>query len=345
MKLERSVERVGQGCRRRSSAVTRGAGGVMKVEKNVERVENLSRRRSFAVVRDTGGVMKPERSVERVENPPRRSRPTSRPVRRRIVALFAVCAALAAPAAPAGAADFDETFAALVERLERAYPAGDAAELIAVRTDLADLLDAGPTARQRSVTRYTIAYVSWRLFTIPDAVPADDRAALLDDAVDLLTRDLEADDGNAESHALLAGVYGMQIDSAWKGMTLGRRASRASARALELAPGNPRVLLQDGVGKLHTPRMFGGGADRAEALLLRAVAAFRTEPPDRPWPRWGRIDAWAWLGQISAGRGDLALARRYYERALDLEPGFAWVRYALLPALEARERQAQESAR
>ena len=128
-------------------------------------------------------------------------------------------------------------------------------------------------------------------------------------------------------------------------MTLGRRASRTSARALELAPGNPRVLLQDGVGKLHTPGMFGGGADRAEAMLYRALAAFRTEPPDRPWPRWGRLDAYAWLGQTSVERGDLALARRYYEQALDLEPGFAWVRYALLPALEERERQRQESAR
>ena len=122
-------------------------------------------------------------------------------------------------------------------------------------------------------------------------------------------------------------------------MTLGRRASRASARALELAPANPRVLLQDGVGKLHTPGMFGGGADRAEAMLLRALAAFRTEPPDRPWPRWGRIDTYAWLGQISAERGDLAVARRYYQQALEVEPGFAWVRYALLPALEERARQ------
>ena len=242
------------------------------------------------------------------------------------------------PAAPAGQAPgFDETFAALIDRLERAYVGGDGPELLAVRADLTDLLDTGLTAGQRSVTLYTVAYVSWRLFTVPDAVPADDRAALLDDAVDLLTRDLEADDENAESHALLATVYGMQIDSAWKGMTLGRRASRASARALELAPGNPRVLLQDGVGKLHTPGMFGGGADRAEAMLLRALAAFRTEPPDRPWPRWGRIDTYAWLGQISAEREDFAAARRYYEQALEVEPGFAWVRYALLPALEELE--------
>ena len=285
----------------------------MKLEKNVECVENLSGRRSF----------------------------TSTPTRmRRIVAAAAVCAVLVLPAAPAGtAAGFDETFAALLDRLERAYVQGDAPELLAVGADLAELVDTGLTGGQRSITRYTVAYVNWRLFTIPDGVPADDRSALLDDAVDLLTRDLDADDGNAESHALLASVYGMQIDSAWKGMTLGRRASRASARALELAPANPRVLLQDGVGKLHTPGMFGGGADRAEAMLLRALAAFRTEPPDRPWPRWGRIDTYAWLGQISAERGDLAAARRYYQQALEVEPGFAWVRYALLPALEERARQ------
>ena len=36
--------------------------------------------------------------------------------------------------------------------------------------------------------------MNWRLFTVPDAVPADDGAALLDDAVELLTVDLEADD-------------------------------------------------------------------------------------------------------------------------------------------------------
>ena len=256
---------------------------------------------------------------------------------RRTAALVALCAALVLPGAAAGQAPgFDETFAALIDRLERAYVGGDGPELLAVRADLTDLLDTGLNARQQSVALYTVAYVNWRLFTVPDAVPADDRSALLDASVELLTRDLEADDGNAESHALLASVYGMQIDSVWKGMTLGRRASRASARALDLAPGNPRVLLQDGVGKLHTPGMFGGGADRAEAMLLRALTAFRAEPPDRPWPRWGLIDTYAWLGQISVERENFDAARRYYEQALDLEPEFAWVRDALLPALEER---------
>ena len=282
--------------------------------------------------------MKLKRSVECVGSPTRPGPSTSRRSRvRPLFAVAAVCAAVVLPSAPAGAAaGFDEAFPALVERLERAYVRGDAPELLAVRAGLTELLDTGLTGGQRSVTRYTVAYVNWRLFTIPDGVPAGDRPALLDDAVATLTRDLEADDGNAESHALLASVYGMQIDSVWKGMTLGRRASRASARALDLAPGNPRVLLQDGVGKLHTPGMFGGGADRAEAMLLRALTAFRAEPSDRPWPRWGLIDTYAWLGQISVERENLDAARRYYEQALDLEPEFAWVRDVLLPGLEER---------
>ena len=241
---------------------------------------------------------------------------------------------------PAPAADFEEVWPGLIERIERAYVQGDGPEMIAVRTALNELLDSELTDDQRSITRYTAAYLNWRLFVIPDGVPEAERDALLDEAVDLLSEILADDDGNAESHALLASVYGQQIGaSAWRGMVLGRRASRESERALELAPANPRVLLLDGVGKLNTPRMFGGGEGKAESLLHQAVAAFRTEPPDRPWPRWGLIDAYAWLGQVLVRRGDLDAARQYYLQALEIEPSFGWVRELLLPALEARERQ------
>ena len=243
-------------------------------------------------------------------------------------------------AAPVSAADFAEVWPGLVARIERAYVQGDGSEMSAVRTALKELLDSGLTDDQRSIARYTVAYLNWRLSVLTDTVPDDELDAMLEEAVELLGEELAENDGNAEAHALLANVYGLQIGrSPLKGAFLGMRASRASARAMDLEPQNPRVLLLDGIGKLNTPRMFGGGEDKAEALLHRAVAAFGTEPPDRPWPRWGRIDAYAWLGQVASRRGDPDAARRYYRQALEIEPGFGWVRGVLLPALEQGQRQ------
>ena len=249
---------------------------------------------------------------------------------------FVAVVMLAAPARPA---DFAAEWPGLVARMERAYVVGNASEMTAVRTVLEEMLGSDLTIAQRSLARYTVAYVNWRLFVLPDGVPDDARDSLLEEAVELLQADLAADDRNAESHALLASVYGLQIGaSPRRAAFLGMRASRSSARALELEPANPRALLLDGVGKLNTPRTFGGGEDRAEAQLRRAVAAFRTEPPGRPWPRWGRVDAYAWLGQVLARRGDLDAARRHYLQALEIEPAFGWVRGVLLPALENESR-------
>ena len=243
-------------------------------------------------------------------------------------------------AASATAAEFAEVWPGLVERIERAYVLGDASGMRSARTAVKGLLGPELTDDQRSIARYTVAYLNWRLFFLTDGSAGDERDALLDEALELLDADVADNDANAESHALMASVYGLQISqSRLRAAFLGTRAGRASARALELEPNNPRVLLLDGIGKLNTPRAFGGGEDRAEALLLRAVAAFRTEPAGRPWPRWGRIDAHAWLGQVAAQRGDPDGARRHYLQALEIEPQFAWVRSVLLPALEQEQRQ------
>ena len=257
-----------------------------------------------------------------------------------LVALLAVPNTAAGTAGTAAAVDFADVWPGLIDRLERGYVRGDASEMRAALAALEELFETELTENQQSLVRYTAAYVNWRLAVVPDGAPDDDgRDALLDDAVELLDENLAANDNDAESHALLASVYGLQISrSPLRGALLGIRAARASARAMELQPQNPRVLLLDGVGKLNTPRMFGGGEDRAESLLHRAVAAFTTEPSDRPWPRWGRVDAYAWLGQVMARRGDTDAARQYYLRALEIEPAFAWVRDVLLPALDSGAR-------
>lgn len=136
-----------------------------------------------------------------------------------------------------------------------------------------------------------------------------------------------------ESHALMSAVLGPQIVSGETAMNLSMRASAELRRAVSMDPRNPRVRMLEGIQALHTPSMFGGGADIALESLLAATALFEEDAPEPPLPAWGRAEVYAWLGQAYAELDRLEDARAAYERALEIEPDYAWVRHTLLPAL------------
>jgi tetratricopeptide (TPR) repeat protein len=141
----------------------------------------------------------------------------------------------------------------------------------------------------------------------------------------------------AESYALLSSVIGQQIGSnPLKGMTLGPRSSNAMDKALELGPRNPRVWLLRGIGAMFTPKLFGGGSDKAIEYLQRAIPLFDQDQPEKPAPSWGRAEAWVWLGQALAKEERFGDAREAYLKALELEPNHGWVRGVLLPELEKK---------
>jgi tetratricopeptide (TPR) repeat protein len=141
-----------------------------------------------------------------------------------------------------------------------------------------------------------------------------------------------------ETHALRASVLGMMIGSnPLRGMLLGPRSNSQMDRAIELGPTNPRVWLLRGIGAFNTPSMFGGGAEKAEAYLKKAIELFANDHPQPPAPDWGLGEAHAWLGQTYAKQNKIDSARMNYERALAIEPGDYWVRMILLPALDRKK--------
>jgi hypothetical protein len=224
---------------------------------------------------------------------------------------------------------------AVSARLEPAATTASAAELRALRTELIGLVSPSLPDEQRALVQYAIAYVASRMANVP-GVPGAEADRLLEDAVERLRAVVKSRPRDAEAHALLGSVYGLQIArSPLKGMLLGPRASGALDKAAELAPDNPRVVLQQGISAFNTPALFGGGTEKGERLLRRSLTLFAREPADRPWPNWGRFDTHVWLGQALRAKGDRAGARVEYDRALALAPGSGWVRYVLLPALEA----------
>jgi tetratricopeptide (TPR) repeat protein len=139
-----------------------------------------------------------------------------------------------------------------------------------------------------------------------------------------------------ETMALRASITGQLIafGNPFTAMRLGSRASRQMEEALAAGPDNPRVWMLRGVGDFYRPRLFGGGLEKSEAHLRRAIELFASDDPIPPAPSWGRAEVYGWLGQVLGKQGKRAEARAAYEKGLTIEPGNKWIADALLPALE-----------
>ena len=220
--------------------------------------------------------------------------------------------------------------------IEEAVIQGSLVKLEAIRTSIEKR--AGTADSATCDNQYLLAYTSWRTAQALHQQPRSKkkRMRLLKGAQQWLEECLEQEPENAEAHALRGTVIGERISGMFKGIALGPKSAKALDRAQELAPDNPRVAVQRGIAHFFTPKSFGGGTEKAERELSRALELFVSEPEDQAWPDWGHVDALAWLGQVLARQGKVAEARSAYEQALSIQPEWRWVRDELLPALQER---------
>ncbi len=217
--------------------------------------------------------------------------------------------------------------------IEAAYLDADTARLAAVRVMLERALTAFPND---ALLLHYHGYAIYRDLTLRMGRWRQDVGELLDEAQRSLEASIDAEP-TPESLALLASVLGQKIgSSAIRGMTLGPRSGILMGRAVQMAPSNPRVWLMRGIGAKFTPKLFGGGLERAEEHLERAATLFEHDAPPPPLPAWGRGEVWTWLGQVYAQAGREEEARTAYMKALKLEPTNGWVRDVLLPALDRK---------
>jgi tetratricopeptide (TPR) repeat protein len=110
---------------------------------------------------------------------------------------------------------------------------------------------------------------------------------------------------------------------------LGPGAGGPMARAVQLAPRNPRVVLLDAV------ILYERSASRSERAraLPRFEEAARLFEAERQQvsvtPGWGAAEAYGYLGRLYLDRGDPVAARGALERALLLAPDFLRARRLL----------------
>jgi tetratricopeptide (TPR) repeat protein len=164
----------------------------------------------------------------------------------------------------------------------------------------------------------------------------DDAKRALDEADNLLDK-AAAKTPTADALALRSAVLGQIIGlsgNPLSGMRLGPKSGALMDRAKDLEPRNPRVWMLSGMSAIFQPKAFGGGTDRAEQELRKAIALFETDQPTPPTPSWGHADAYIWLGQVLQKTGKVDDARAAYQKALEIQPGNQWVQRVLLPSLE-----------
>jgi tetratricopeptide (TPR) repeat protein len=220
--------------------------------------------------------------------------------------------------------------------IEAANEAGDLNRLTSAAAMIDRVLIAMPNDPLLLYYRSLALYRSATLYT---GLKKNEEAKRVLDEADLLLEQATARAPTADALALRSSVIGLMIGlsgNPLSGMTLGPKSSELLDRAKEIEPKNPRVWLISGISAMFTPKTFGGGAERAERDLRKAIALFET---DRPVAPWGRADAWIWLGQALQKEEKIDDARAAYQKALEIQPGNQWVQRVLLPSLSGTAKE------
>lgn len=166
-------------------------------------------------------------------------------------------------------------------------------------------------------------------FSIDDK---DQAKAFSKRAVELAKTHLDQFPDDADTKAILAGAYGLQMGlDPFKGMTLGAKTSRLLHAAVDSAPERLIPNYMMAMSFYNTPRMWGGDKQQAVDYFKKAVAA-GAAPEHKS--NWLYLSSMAWLGIALESQELDQQAVAVFEQALRVEPEFKWVKYELLPAIK-----------
>lgn len=227
-----------------------------------------------------------------------------------------------------------EQFEEIRQTIETAVDSLQPEKLIELNSRLASLTKS-QDPQVRKYTYYYRGYSNYRLQNSFPQIEEDQKEKYLDAAVEMFEKAVALDSNFAEAQAMLGSCYGMKASSGFfAGMKYGPKSSSALKRALELAPGNPRVVLLDAIGTLFKPGVFGGSTEGAIEGFQKASELYKNwQPPNEFAPRWGDAEVYAWLGQGYAQAGEYKKAKEAYQQALRVKPGYPWVEDKLMAEL------------
>ena len=120
----------------------------------------------------------------------------------------------------------------------------------------------------------------------------------------------------AEYHRLLGTLYGQIVPvNLLAGLSYGKKAQDAIARAIERDPKLAAAYISRGVGNYYLPSAFGGGIDLAIRDFQKAI---ELNPKSD--------EAYLWLGLAMRKSGRNADARSAFSKSLQLNPNRVWTK-------------------
>lgn len=221
-----------------------------------------------------------------------------------------------------------EAVAPVVQRIEHAYYTRDLGNANAA---LSEIADSDTLVRAWGLWRVAMLHPIHDVRRSVKRINEARRKPLLDEAQRILDEHLSESPDSPYALLILSQVTQARITGMMSGMRHGRRAGELLEQAVASGPENPHVIYHKGISQLMAPGPFGD-RDAARRRLREAVATFESALDEEPYA-WGYAEALAFLGLALARDDDEARAEDYYERALQIEPGYVWVRDELLPGL------------
>lgn len=134
-------------------------------------------------------------------------------------------------------------------------------------------------------------------------------------------------------NAYKTAFYGYRIGlSPIQAPFLGPKSLESARQAIRLDPSNHFGYQQYGNTVFYMPAAFGGSKEEGIENYLKAESLMEGNPA-LTGGDWNYLSLLAVIAQAYADIKDLRSARIYYEKILNKEPGFTWVKNELYPDL------------
>ena len=189
------------------------------------------------------------------------------------------------------------------------------------------------------LVQYYIGLADYRLTSFYFSKNKKDKAKkYIDEGIKYLQLAIETKENFSEAHCLLSSLYGNKIaTNPFLCMTLGPKSGMEMGKAKKIEPKNPRNYLIAGWSAYFTPKLFGGGKNKAKKNFEQAIAYFDSFKVDNPvLPDWGHEEAYAWLGIVQVEMDEFVEAEANYKKAIEINHDYDWVHHALLPDLKKK---------